>query len=153
MAHIHEQIDVAVGALIVHQHRVLFVLHRALKRWLPVGGHVELNEDPIQALEREIREECGLSVEILGDRSTITSPGTTFLQRPRFLDIHDISPTHRHIGITYIARAQSDAVTLAAGEHDAIRWFSREDLNDPTYAIAPALQYYARTALDELRAS
>lgn len=153
MAHIHEHIDVAVGAFIVYQQRVLLVLHAALKRWLPVGGHMELHEDPIQALEREIKEECGLTVEILGDRPAITSPGTTFLQRPRFLDIHDISPTHRHIGIMYVARAQTDAITLAADEHDAIRWFSREDLSDPTYAIAPALQHYARTALDELRES
>jgi len=151
MAHIHEQIDVAVGALIVYQHRVLLVLHHALKRWLPVGGHMELHEDPIQALEREIREECGLTVEILGDRPALTSSGTTFLQRPRFLDIHDITPTHRHIGIMYVARAPSDAVTLAAKEHDAIRWFSREELSDPTYAITPALQYYARTALDEVQ--
>ena len=57
MAHIHEKIDFVSTAIIVHRDKVLLVHHRGLKLWLPVGGHIELDEDPEEALFREIKEE------------------------------------------------------------------------------------------------
>ena len=46
-------------ALIVENNSVLLHLHEKIKLWLPPGGHVELNEDPIQAVTREVFEETG----------------------------------------------------------------------------------------------
>src|SRR5271156_3852589 len=107
MAHIHEKIDFTVSIFVVKDGKVLVVLHRNLKRWLPLGGHIELDEDPEQAALREAWEESGLDVELLGERPPTTEPGTRALLAPRFLDIHRISDTHEHIGMIYWARPKS----------------------------------------------
>ncbi|NBT91055.1 MAG: NUDIX domain-containing protein [Verrucomicrobia bacterium] len=93
MPHIHEKIDFTVSLFIVQDGKVLLIHHKKLDAWLPIGGHIELDEDPEQAAYREAREECGLEIELIGERQPTTGPGTRALVRPRFLDIHRVSPT------------------------------------------------------------
>ncbi len=128
MAHIHDKIDFTVAIFIVHEGKVLVIHHRKLDKWLPVGGHIELDENPEQAALREAREESGLEVELIGERPPTTSLGTRALIGPRFLDIHRISDTHEHIGMIYWAKPKSGAVTLAGEEHHDIRWCSGKEL-------------------------
>ena len=104
MPHIHEKIDFTVAIFVVHDGKILLIHHRKLDKWLPLGGHIELDEDPEQAALREAKEESGLDVELLGERPPTTSPGTRALIAPRFLDIHRINDTHEHIGMIYWAR-------------------------------------------------
>src|SRR5437660_1849232 len=117
MAHIHEKIDFTVAIFVVPHGKVLLILHRKLGKWLPLGGHVELDEDPEQAALREAKEESGLEVELLGERPPTTGPGTRALIAPRFLDIHRITQTHEHIAMIYWARPTNGAATLAATGH------------------------------------
>ncbi len=156
MPHIHEAIDLTVAALIVHKKRVLLVHHKKLNRWLPPGGHVELDQDPEQALFAEIQEETGLTKDQLivhGTKPQISSPGTRFLYAPVFLDIHDISATHKHIGMTYIVAAKTDAVVLSEREHHDIRWFTLPQLHDVKYDILPSVQFYASEAIKRVALS
>ena len=44
MAHIHEKIDFTVAIFVVQEKKVLLIHHRKLDRWLPLGGHIELEE-------------------------------------------------------------------------------------------------------------
>ena len=152
MPHIHELIDFAVEAFIVHEGKVLLVHHKALSKWLPVGGHVELDEDPEQALFREITEETGLApedIEIVSEKFPLTDPHVKSLYTPSFLDIHKISETHRHIGIGYIVKANSDHIALAEKEHNDIRWFTPKELADPQFQVQPDIQQYAQYALSK----
>src|ERR1051325_3860464 len=128
MAHIHEKIDFTVAIFVVHEGRILLIHHRKLNKWLPLGGHIELDEDPEQAALREAKEESGLEVEILGERPPTTGAGTRALIAPRFLDIHRITPTHEHIGMLYFARRIAGTLALSAAEHHDIRWCSSEEL-------------------------
>jgi len=150
VAHIHQKIDFTVAIFIVHSGRLLLIHHRALDKWLPLGGHIELNEDPEQAALREAREESGLEVELIGERPPTTGPGTRALIRPRFLDIHRITETHEHIGIMYWARPRKGTATLAAAEHHAIRWCSCEDLDTLEPAMDAAVKWYCTAALNEI---
>ena len=153
MPHIHDLIDFTVEAFIVHEGKVLLVHHKTLDKWLPVGGHVELDEDPEQALFREITEETGLrpeDIEIVSEKFPLAGSDIKSLFTPSFLDIHKISATHRHIGIGYIAKAKSDQITLAEEEHNEIRWFTPEELRDPQFQIQPDIQQYAKYALSQL---
>ncbi len=150
MAHLHEKIDFTVAIFVVAAGRVLLIHHRQLDRWLPLGGHIELAEDPEAAARREAREESGLEVELVGERPPTTGPGTRALIAPRFLDIHDITATHQHIGMIYWARPKSGDVALAAAEHHAIRWCAAADLDRLEPAMSPAVKWYCRQALAEL---
>lgn len=150
MAHIHEKIDFTVALFVVHNGKVLLVHHRNLNKWLPIGGHIELDEDPETAALREAKEESGLEVKLLGERPPTTEPGTRALIAPRFLDIHRISDTHQHIGMMYWARPKNGMLTLSASEHHDIRWCSAEELNTLQPAMSKAVKWYCRTALREV---
>lgn len=150
MGHIHDRIDFTVAIFVVHAGKVLVIHHRALDRWLPLGGHIELDEDPEAAALREAREESGLEVELLGERPPTTGPGTRALLAPRFLDIHRISATHEHIGMIYWARPKNGTLTLAQSEHHDIRWCSSADLDQLQPPMADAVKWYCRKALAEI---
>jgi 8-oxo-dGTP pyrophosphatase MutT (NUDIX family) len=150
MAHIHEKIDFTVAIFVVHDAKVLVIHHRKLDKWLPLGGHIELDEDPEQAALREAREESGFEVELLGERPPTTSPGTRALIAPRFLDIHRISATHEHIGMIYCARPKSGALALAAAEHHDIRWCSVGELETLQPPMSDAVKWYCLKAIEEI---
>ena len=153
MAHLHEKIDFTVAIFVVHESKVLLIHHRKLDKWLPLGGHIELDEDPEIAALREAKEESGLDVEILGERPPTTEPGTRALIAPRFLDIHRITGTHEHIGMIYWAQPKNGNVTLSADEHHDIRWCSADDLDSLQPPMSNAVKWYCRKALQEVRSS
>jgi 8-oxo-dGTP pyrophosphatase MutT (NUDIX family) len=150
MPHIHEKIDFTVAIFVVHEHQILLVHHRKLNKWLPLGGHIELDEDPEIAALREAREESGFDVELIGDRPPTTEPGTRALIAPRFLDIHRINDTHEHIGMIYWARPKNGSLALAAEEHHDIRWCSSADLEQLDPPMSNAVKWYCRKALEEI---
>ena len=167
MAHIHEKIDFTVAIFVVHEGKILLIHHRKLDKWLPLGGHIELDEDPEQAALREAKEESGLDVELLGERPPTTEPGTRALIAPRFLDIHRISDTHEHIGLIYWARpkivarvshpssgaetrGQDARATLAVEEHHDIRWCSAGELEKLQPPMSNAVKWYWRQAIEEM---
>jgi len=168
MAHIHEKIDFTVAIFVVHDGKVLLIHHRKLDKWLPLGGHIELDEDPEQAALREAKEESGLDVELLGERPPTTSPGTRALIAPRFLDIHRINETHEHIGMIYWAKLKvgsarcadqtpqrgvpTDKLKLAAEEHHDIRWCNVADLDRLIPQMTDAVKWYCRKAIEEISA-
>jgi len=134
----------------VYNNKVLLVMHKKEQKWLPIGGHIELNEDPDQALAHEIAEECGLEVELLTSKPEIPGEHRKSLFTPNYMDIHEVNNLdyqHRHIGLTYFAKAKSNEVKLAPEEHDDIRWFSEEDLENPELHIQEDIKFYAREAL------
>ena len=150
MAHIHEKIDFTVAIFVVHDGKILLIHHRKLNKWLPLGGHIELDEDPEIAAMREAKEESGLDVELLGERPPTTEAGTRALIAPRFLDIHRINETHEHIGMIYWARPKAGSVQLAQEEHHDIRWCSSGDLDKLQPAMSNAVKWYCRKALLEI---
>jgi 8-oxo-dGTP pyrophosphatase MutT (NUDIX family) len=150
VAHIHEKIDFTVAIFVVHGGKVLLIHHRKLDKWLPLGGHIELDEDPEQAALREAREESGLDVDLLGERPPTTGPGTRALIAPRFLDIHRITDTHEHIGMIYWARPKGGSTTLAVEEHHDIRWCPAADLDMLTPTMSEAVKWYCRKAIEEV---
>jgi 8-oxo-dGTP pyrophosphatase MutT (NUDIX family) len=148
--HIHEKIDFTVAIFVVQNAKILLIHHRNLDKWLPLGGHIELDEDPEAAALREAKEESGFDVELLGERPTTTGPGTRALLAPRFLDIHRISATHEHIGMIYWARPRNGSLTLSASEHHDIRWCSIEELDQLQPPMADAVKWYCCKALEEI---
>lgn len=155
MPHIHEKIDWAVDVFIVNNDRVLLRMHDKYNLWLSVGGHIELDEDPTQAALREVKEEVGLDVTLIGDVPEISEGGSyRELLAPAFMNIHAINDTHSHIGLIYFAR--SDSRDVVQGEHEVsadIRWFSESELNDPSFGIQETIRHYAKTALIRARES
>ena len=147
MAHLNYAVDFTIACYIVKGERVLMIYHNALDKWLPIGGHIDPGEDPDQALLREIQEECGLEVEVVGDRAPIEDPTVRILYTPAHVNIHKITDTHSHVVNIYYARWKSGEPVLCEGEHRQIRWFTHEELRDPQYGVKPDVRWYAEDAL------
>jgi len=151
MPHIHNLIDFTITAYIIYKNKVLLIDHKELKKWLPIGGHIELTEDPDEALVREVKEESGLDVQVVAEFPEVSQPGAKFLFRPEGISVHDINKTHKHVDLIYFCKANSPKVKLAKGEHNNIKWFSKKDLDDPKYNLAPSVKYYTGRALEKLQ--
>ncbi len=147
MPHIHRFYDFVVSAFIVHQGRVLMVHHKRYGEWLPIGGHIEMDEDPEQALYREIREECGLRVKILSEKPAIAHPGVKPLLTPSYVDVHRIDREHKHIAFVYFASAQSTRVKLHTAEHADFAWLAAKDLGASRYRLSKSIRFYCQKAL------
>jgi ADP-ribose pyrophosphatase YjhB (NUDIX family) len=105
---------VAVGAYVFHRGRMLLMKRaRPPLTYAPPGGHLEIHEDPIEGIRREMREETGLEITILGVAGAWF--GSIDNGRPPLL------------GIDYFAETKSNAVTLS-DEHVNFVWVSRDDI-------------------------
>jgi 8-oxo-dGTP pyrophosphatase MutT (NUDIX family) len=110
------QIPIAVAAL-VRDGLVLMVHRHPLRRWYPdcwdlVGGHVDSDESPDQAVSRECLEELGIHVhDPLPIPITVSDPT---------LDMYAF----------LVTRWEGEPVNAAPEEHDDLRWFRPPDLAD-----------------------
>ncbi len=153
MPHIHDKIDFTVEVFIIHNNKVLLRRHDKYKMWLGVGGHIELDEDPVQAGVRECKEEVGLDVVIVGNNLQFDDIENKELIPPLFMNRHWINKTHEHVTFVYVATSKTDDVREgSAHEHSSsIKWFTATELDDPSYALMGNIVHYAKKALEFTR--
>lgn len=152
MAHIHEKIDFTASVYVVLEDKVLLHFHKKRQSWMPPGGHVELDEDPNQAAIREVYEESGQRVELIGGVPIKISDerGESELVPPRFMNRHHFNEAHEHVDLVYFARATTAIIRPeeAGGE---IQWFTAEEIEGMSgEKLWPRIRAYALSALKEL---
>ena len=104
--------------------KFLLIKHKKLKKWLQPGGHIELNEDPEEAALREVFEETGIHVKLLGERI----PRNTDFIRPLAIQ-KDVSD-HVHINFIYLAiPLDNQTEVINYSETEGLEWFSLEEIN------------------------
>ncbi len=152
MAHIHEKIDFTVEVFIVHKDKVLLRMHDKYNIWCSIGGHIELDEDPIEAAYREVKEEVGLDVVLVGKKiPKFDDDNFTILMPPSYLGRHRTGSTHEHVVFVYFASCHTDVVTDSVLEHEKgaeTKWVTKEELE--TMDLVPNIKFYALEALKEL---
>ncbi len=122
--------DMTVAGYVIHEGKVLLILHKKLKKWLPVGGHIEKDEIPDDALLREIREETGMEAEIVKN-NMLSSDGNVKRNTaiPFHTNVHSVGD-HDHYCLFYICRPLNPEELSINSELEDFGWFSREDLED-----------------------
>lgn len=145
MSHIHDkpgQVDFTVTIYVFRRHRdhieAMLHMHKKHQRFLPVGGHIEVDETPWQAVAHELVEESGYELA----RTQVLQPvqrlrhmsRATLHPQPLALNTHAISEDHFHSDIAYALYVEDEPTRpLADGESADIRWLSSkeiEQLND-----------------------
>ena len=150
MAHIHERIDFTASVYVVFKNKVLLLKHKKYGIWLPPGGHIELEEDPVQAAKREVLEETGLQVNLVGESQLRWADKSIELLPPRFVNRHftEVGKNHEHVDFIYLATTDDEAVT-PEDEGGEMRWLSQADI-EGMHDIKDNIRHYALTALREL---
>ena len=72
-----------VTAFVCERGATLLHWHASNAMWLPPGGHIEADEDPIEAVHREVLEETGLTVAVLPTAALLRPTPSRRSCRPR----------------------------------------------------------------------
>ena len=113
---------------VVQNDKIILVNHKKLGMWLPVGGHMEENETPDQAVKREVKEEAGLDIEIISENyPKFKNERVEMLSRPFLIALQDIDKEHQHIDLQFVCRP-IDKFELSGTEE--CRWFTLEEMEE-----------------------
>ncbi len=117
--------DFTVAVFVIWKNQVLLHQHRKLGKWLPPGGHIDPNELPDNAATREVFEETGVSVNLIGTatlefKAEPDSPRQ--LTRPRGIQLEHIMPQHEHIDLIYFAQPKKDYDGTILSEDKPFIW-------------------------------
>ena len=112
--------------------------HPTLGIRLPPGGHIERDQLPHEAGQREVYEETGLESELYRDMSDIEVPEGRPLPQPEHqilynVDVHTNGEIgHQHIDFIYFAQVFSREINPAEGEVSAMawEWYTQEELRE-----------------------
>lgn len=111
--------------------RTLLHWHPTLSIWLPPGGHIEPDEDPVQAVLREVLEETGMTVEIVAPAQPYTFRNVAQLPVPLSVIVADVGQgdgMHQHIDFAYATRRVAGIGDVAAERDHGFVWVSEDDL-------------------------
>lgn len=120
------------GCLLLHWHRKLGI-------WLPPGGHIDTDEDPVQAVLREVREETGIDGEIIAHAEPWDFRNVAQLPPPLSIIVADVGgdPPHQHIDMAYAVRPRPGAPRQAPDEdHGFVRVTEDALLRDAPLPVA-----------------
>jgi 8-oxo-dGTP pyrophosphatase MutT (NUDIX family) len=111
--------------------RTLLHWHRKLGMWLPPGGHIEPDEDPVEAVIREVQEETGLSVEVIGAEQPLPFERPAQLAPPVTILVEDIPEPgnfHQHIDMIYFCRPVDERIDELTMVDPTAVWADRATL-------------------------
>lgn len=134
MAHIHELYDFTVSGYVLHptEPRMCLHLHLKLNKWIHPGGHIELDEDPEEALAHELLEEVGFTpndYEIIQTTDQPQPRNEKTLIMPFHLNVHAYGDlNHKHIDFGYLVKAKTNIFNPQENESKNIAWFSLEEV-------------------------
>ena len=115
---------------VVDGSRTLLHWHRRLQQWMPPGGHIEPDEDPVQAVLREIEEETGLVTEVIGGKEAAPFDYPEQLPTPYTILVEDIpgpDEPHKHIDMIYFCRTINGRAHRSVDD-PTLQWVDEEEL-------------------------
>ena len=128
---------------VVNGDATLLHWHHRVQAWLAPAGHVELDEDPVQAVLREVKEETGFDVELVPTQQDPEVSNLEQVPSPRTILVEDVYDqkvgAHQHIDMIYFCRLMGPRPNAP----DGWVWFTAEDLSNGRAAANPDGIYQA----------
>lgn len=95
--------------------KILLMYNKKLNKWLQPGGHIEGKETPIQTATREVHEETGINIKIIG-------PTFDNINYQPIAIEHYINKVGDMIDIQYLSIPLN--FNLSNEEDNLVNWFS-----------------------------
>lgn len=136
MGHVNDLFDYTVSFYVLHptEPKMAVHLHRNLKIWMAFGGHIELDENPAQTIEREMKEELGLTPDQYYILETYDAPegvGIDNLPNPFGVYMFKYGKLdHWHIDLPYFIRSKTAELSPEEGEEQVIKWLSLDEMKE-----------------------
>jgi 8-oxo-dGTP pyrophosphatase MutT (NUDIX family) len=108
--------------------RVLLTMNKNLKTWIPVGGHIDPGETPIDAIRREVAEETGFSFEFVP--ALQSTEGRVEIFHPMQTQIEKVPHHGSHMNFVFAGRCTKWTAKSATDEEERLRWFSADELRN-----------------------
>jgi 8-oxo-dGTP pyrophosphatase MutT (NUDIX family) len=154
MAHNNYYLDLCVDTYIVNQGAVLLRLHEKYNYWGAPGGHVDPGEDLNEAALREIWDEVGLKVELVGPEGwkKEDAPTNQDLVPPVFMNRHKINDVHEHSSLIFVGVSDNRVInTQIEEEASECLWLTKDELEElrrTDSRLRPENYRYALKALE-----
>lgn len=142
MPHIHttpNQHDMVVSAFVIRvdqdEPKVLLHMHRKHNLLMQIGGHMELDETPWQAIAHELREECGYTLEDLEvlqpDADPVEIDNVIVHPTPVVVCTYKMPDEHFHSDLSWAFITDHDPrEAIDDGESGDIRWLTLGELHE-----------------------
>jgi ADP-ribose pyrophosphatase YjhB (NUDIX family) len=121
-------------AYVIDDEKVLLIYHKKHNKWLPPGGHLDLNELPSEGAIREVFEETGYHVELCFQENIwIKTSNASSFPRPYMCLLEEVPerpdhPAHQHMDFIYLAKLNGGECKANLDEVADMRWFSLDEI-------------------------
>lgn len=140
-----------IAAKFSREYKILLHKHKKHQFWLGIGGHIEKDENPVEAVLREVKEETNLDIELINRNKLFKTENVEQLMEPDMilqerLSAYKNEPAHFHIDLIYFAICKNPRQIKMAEEYD---WFSKKDLKK--VKIGQEVEYLVNKLFDSLK--
>lgn len=114
--------------LVNRDKKVLLTWNKNLQTWIPVGGHIDKGESPMQAIRREVEEEIGADFDLYGDFTRENDGQVEIVKMYRF-QIEAVPHHGEHMNFVFFGKINNfNSRIKETDEQEKLRWFSKEEL-------------------------
>jgi 8-oxo-dGTP pyrophosphatase MutT (NUDIX family) len=106
--------------------QVLIIEHKRLKTWVPIGGELEEGETPLEAAQRELREETGIVATFRALRGAPDGVPAGLIG----YEEHQAGSKGLHMNFVFVVAVADDIEVVPNDEFGAWRWVDRAQLEE-----------------------
>jgi 8-oxo-dGTP diphosphatase len=99
--------------------RILLVDHLKAQKWLPPGGHVDVNEHPRATVVREAKEELSLTASFLMEEPLFITETVTV----------GLAAGHTDVSLWFVIKGKSEGpISYDPSEFKGVKWFAYNEV-------------------------
>lgn len=136
--------------LVNKDNKVLLTWNKNIQTWIPVGGHVDQGETPMEAIRREVEEETGFGFELYGNFNMQDNGNIQIVKLYKF-QIEKVPHHGSHMNFVFFGVCHKYHKSVKKTDEDEkLRWFSRQEILNEN-GMLESVRNSALAALDTIR--
>nr|MDD3720471.1 NUDIX hydrolase [Candidatus Gracilibacteria bacterium] len=114
--------------------KIILVRHKGKNIWVMPGGHIENKENIYDAIKREIKEELGISIKIMGKKLGLELKNVKEMPLPitiyKIDYINKKGKKEKRLEYIFLAKIKSDIIKTQIEEIEEYKWFEKCEIEE-----------------------